>query len=79
MLTPVILLIIDVASQVLFQDGINSLSLAISLGMEAGGEILGDANKFAQSSGEYRGKLGASIRYMVAVSKISLLVRYGCQ
>ena len=41
------MLIVDVAPQVLFQDGINSLGLAIGLGMEAGGEVLGDANKFA--------------------------------
>ena len=57
------MLIIDVGPQVLFQDGINSLGLAISLMMEAGGEVLGDADKFAQGPGEYRGKLGTSIGY----------------
>ena len=47
----------------MFQDGIYPLGLAISLGMEAGGEVLDDANKSAQSSGEYRGELGTSIGY----------------
>ena len=57
------MLIVDVAPQVLFQDGINSFGLTISLGMEAGGEILGNVNKFAQGSGKDRGELGTSIRY----------------
>ena len=57
------MLIVDVAPQALFQDGINSLGLAISLRMETSGEVLGDANKFAQSPGEYRGELGTSIAY----------------
>ena len=57
------MLIIYVAPQVLFQDGINSLGLAIGLGMEAGGEVLGDANKFTQGSRDCTGEFGTSIRY----------------
>jgi hypothetical protein len=59
--SPVILLIVTISSEVLFKNGINPFGLAISLGVEGSGKELLDLEDFAEFSGEARGKNGATI------------------
>ena len=60
---PVGLLVIAVDSQVLVEDGVEPLCLAICLGMEGGRRVGSDSQKFDESSPE----LGGEDRVFVAV------------
>ena len=46
-LHPIVLLVVNITMQVLFQNAINSFSLAIRLGVESCGQVLGNAYQLA--------------------------------
>jgi hypothetical protein len=58
---PIVLKIIDMGAEVLLHDGVDSLSLAVSLRMECRGKASIDTEAVAQSSPEVSGELRTSI------------------
>ena len=56
------MLVVAVATEVLFGNGINSFSLAIGLGVETGGNLLLDSSKVGKGTGELGGELCTMVR-----------------